>query len=199
MICARSAPSSAPTGARRPHDRRALLAGAGDRAPGGGLGGGAGAGADGGEAGWLAVWRRSSKPVRDALLAWPGAFDPEGAPASVSLLVLPRELRVIFDDDAVQQARRRVLAGGPWAAVTSLVRDPSTFGGSLVAARGGDAPARVLDDPFAAIAPGLVRRLDLGAGLVGAPAAPAGPVIERYGAAQPWPGDRFDETGQSSG
>jgi hypothetical protein len=152
---------------------------------------------DGGEAGWLAVWRRSSKPVRDALLAWPGAFDPAGAPASVSLLVLPRELRVIFDDQAVQEARRKVLAGGRWAAVTSLVRDPSTFGGSLVAARGGDAPARVLDDPFAAIAPGLVRRLQIEAGLVGAPDAPAGPVIERYGAAQPWPGDRFDETGQS--
>jgi hypothetical protein len=148
--------------------------------------------ADGGEAGWLAVWRRPSKPVRDALLAWPGAFDPAGAPASVSLLVLPRELRVIFDDHAVQAARREVLADGRWAAVTSLVRDPSTFGGSLVAARGGDAPARARDDPFAAIAPALVRRLHVGAGLVGAPAAPAGPVIERYGAAQPWPGDRFD-------
>jgi hypothetical protein len=147
---------------------------------------------DGDEAGWLAVWRRPSKPVRGALLAWPGAFDPGGAPASVSLLILPRELRVIFDDQAVQGARREILAGGGWAAVTSLVRDPSTFGGSLVAARGGDAPARVLDDPFAAIAPGLVRRLEVAAGLVGAPAAPAGPVIERYGAAQPWPGDRFD-------
>ena len=146
---------------------------------------------DGDEAGWLTVWRRSSKPVREALLAWPGAFDPEGAPASVSLLVLPRGLRVIFDDQAVQEARRAILAGGRWAAVTSLVRDPSTFGGSLVAARGHDALARVRDDPFAAIAPGLVRRLELGPGLVGAPAAPAGPVIERYGAAQPWPGDRF--------
>jgi hypothetical protein len=148
---------------------------------------------DGDRAGWLAVWRRSSKPVRDALLAWPGAFDPAGAPASVSLLVLPHRLRLIFDDQAVQRARREILADGRWAAVTSLVRDPSTFGGSLVAARGADAPARVLDDPFAAIAPGLVRRLDVGEGLVGAPAAPVGPVIERYGAAQPWPGDRFAE------
>jgi hypothetical protein len=147
---------------------------------------------DGGEAGWLAVWRRLAKPVRDALLAWPGAFDPGGAEAGVSLLMLPRGLRVIFDDQAVQQARRQILAGGRWAAVTSLVRDPSTLGGSLVAARGDGALARVRDDPFAAIAPGLVRRLDVEAGLVGAPAAPAGPVIERYGAAQPWPGDRFD-------
>jgi hypothetical protein len=145
----------------------------------------------GGRAGWLAAWRRPAKPVGEALLAWPGAFDPAGAPAWVSLLVLPRELRVIFDDQAVQAARRQVLAGRRWAAVTSLVRDPSTFGGSLVAARGDDAPSRIRDDPFAAIAPGRVRRLAVGAGLVGAPVAPAGPVIERYGAAQPWPGDRF--------
>jgi len=30
------------------------------------------------------------------------------------------------------------------------------------------------------------------AGVMGAASAPAGPTIERYGSANPWPWDRFD-------
>ena len=34
--------------------------------------------AGGAVAGWLAVWKRSAKPVRDAMPADPRAFDPDG-------------------------------------------------------------------------------------------------------------------------
>jgi hypothetical protein len=36
------------------------------------------------------------------------------------------------------------------------------------------------------------RILDVGAGLLGRTPWPAGPTIERYGSAQPWPADRFE-------
>jgi hypothetical protein len=48
---------------------------------------------------------------------------------------------------------------------------------------------RPADDPFARVFPALVLRVD--GGLFGHCAPPAGPVIERYGSANPWPWDRF--------
>ncbi len=145
--------------------------------------------ADGAPAGWLAAWRRASKPVRVAQLADPRAFDPEGAEAWVSLVWLPRELRIIFDDPAVQHARSRALAEGDAAALTTFARDASAFGGALTAWRGPRAGAQAADDPFARVAP--ARVLHVGPGLIGtSPALPA-PVIERYGG-RPWPADRFE-------
>ena len=49
--------------------------------------------------------------------------------------------------------------------------------------------ARLGDDPFARVFP--PRVLHVGAGVLGRVPWPAGPVIERYGSAQPWPADRF--------
>ena len=100
----------------------------------------------------------------------------------------PPGVRVLFDDLAVQHARRAVLAAPPLDGVTTLLSDASHFEGSLTVARG-DAVARLADDPFARIFP--ARLLHVGAGVVGRLPAPAGPVIERYGSAQPWPRDRF--------
>ena len=100
----------------------------------------------------------------------------------------PEGHRLPFDDLAVQQARRDLLAGEPFDAVTTLLRDDSHYEGSLLVARGLDA-ARLGDDPFARLFP--ARVLHVGAGVLGRMPWPAGPVIERHGSAQPWPADRF--------
>lgn len=138
-----------------------------------------------GEGGWLAAWERGERPVAHALRADARIVDPAGAPATASLVLTPRGVRLAFDDLAVQQARRQILAGPSPALVTTLLTDSSHFEGSLTAWRGGGAH----EDPFARIFP--ARRLEVGAGLLGAVLPPAGPTIERYGSANPWPSDSF--------
>lgn len=144
--------------------------------------------AEGAAAGWLTVWKRSSKPVRDAMPADPRAFDPDGEPAWVSLVWVPRDLRVLFDDPAVQHARQRALAASDAAALSTFPRDASTFGGALSGWRGARAAAQAAEDPFARVSDARVLRV--GPGLLGRHGLLPGPVIERYGG-QPWPADRF--------
>ena len=144
---------------------------------------------DGTPAGWLAAWRRHAKPTRTARRIYDAVLDPDGAPAVVSLVRPPAGVRLKFDDLAVQQARRVVLAGRPWDVVSTLLSDASHFEGSIVAARGDGAERHVQADPFARIFPARILRVD--AGLLGVLAPPAGPTIERYGSAEPWPSDRF--------
>ena len=144
--------------------------------------------ADGTPAGFLAIWTRRARPRPDARRIDARLLDHEGAEAHVSLVRPPAGVRLLFDDVAVQHARRAVLAAPPLDAVTTLLSDASHFEGSLTVARG-DGVARLADDPFARIFP--ARLLRVGAGVVGRLPAPAGPVIERYGSAQPWPQDRF--------
>jgi hypothetical protein len=140
-------------------------------------------------AGWLAAWRRRAKPVRHALRGDDRIVDPAGAAATVSLVLAPAGVALLFDDPAVQQARRAVLADAdPPAALTTLLRDASHFMGALTARRDG-AAARLADDPFARIF--AARLLEVGAGLIGDVPPPAGPTIERYGSARPWPWDRY--------
>ena len=143
---------------------------------------------DGTPAGFLAIWARRAKPLADARRVDARLLDTEGAEAEISLVRPPPGVRLLFDDLAVQHARRAVLAAPPLDAVTTLLSDASHFEGSLTVARG-DGVARLADDPFARIFP--ARLLHVGAGVVGRLPAPAGPVIERYGSAQPWPQDRF--------
>jgi hypothetical protein len=139
-------------------------------------------------AGVLAAWRRHAKPVRHARRADARIVDPAGGPARISLVLPPEGARLAFDDLAVQHARRELLQGVPFDAVTTLLTDDSRFEGSLLVARREDA-ARLGDDPFARVFP--ARVLHVGAGVLGRVPWPAGPVIERYGSAQPWPADRF--------
>jgi hypothetical protein len=139
--------------------------------------------------GVLAAWRRHAKPVRHARRVDARIVDPDGAPARISLVLPPAGVRLAFDDVAVQQARRDLLAGVQFDAVSTLLTDDSHFEGSILVARGEDA-ARLGDDPFARIFE--ARVLHVGAGVLGRVRWPAGPVIERYGSAQPWPADRFD-------
>ena len=65
-------------------------------------------------------------------------------------------------------------------AVSTALVDDSHFAGSITVWRGPRA-----DDPFARVE--SARTLRVAAGVVGAFALPAGPVIERHGSAQPWP------------
>ena len=136
-------------------------------------------------AGHLVVWQAEEAPVEGALRADPRAFDPAGEAAWVSWVHPPEAHRILFDDPAVQQARRVVLAGPPPLACTTLVRDGSHFAGSLTAY---DRPERLADDPFARLWPPLTG--PVGPGLVARALPPTGPVLERYAGA-PWPMDRF--------
>jgi hypothetical protein len=144
---------------------------------------------DGSPAGWLAAWRQRSKPARSARRVDDRIIKPHGQEAWISLVLPPDGVRLAFDDLAVQQARRRVLAEVPQDAVSTLMRDASHFEGAITVARDAGV-ARLVDDPFARIFPAQILRVD--AGILGAAAPAAGPVIERYGSANPWPWDRFD-------
>ena len=140
--------------------------------------------------GWLAVWLRASEPTRDARRADPRILDSGAAAARVSLVLPPREGLWLFDDPAVQHARRVVLADArPADAVTTLLVDDSHCAGALTVRRGPGAEQRLRDDPFARIWP--ARRLQIGPGLLGAVPSSPGPTIERHGSGTPWPGGRF--------
>jgi hypothetical protein len=145
--------------------------------------------ADGSAAGWLTAWRRGRRPTRTARRVDARIVDPAGASAWISYVRPAHGIRLPFDDMAVQQARRAVLAGRPMDAVTTLLTDASHFEGSLTVARG-PRVLRLADDPFARVFPARILRVE--AGVLGAMSAPAGPTIERYGSANPWPWDRFD-------
>jgi hypothetical protein len=137
------------------------------------------------EGGWLGAWMRRAKPARSALRADARIFDPDGRPATVSYVRAPAGVTVLFDDPAVQEARRRLLAGPYPDALSTLMSNDSRFEGAVSVIR----TRRPYEDPFARVFP--ARVLNVGAGLFGATAPPAGPTIERYGSARPWPWDRF--------
>ncbi len=147
---------------------------------------------DGVNAGWLAAWLRASKPVRHARRADPRLIDREGKEAFVSIVWPERDRGLLaFDDLAVQHARRVLLQGAfPPDAVSTLLVDDSHFAGAITVRRGAAAIGRLRGaDPFASVERGRVLRV--AAGVVGAFALPAGPVIERHGSAQPWPWPSF--------
>ena len=140
-------------------------------------------------AGWPPCGRRRAKPVRQALRADERVLDAEGGPPS-SRSSCRRRAAVLFDDPAVQQARRDVLAGSPARRrLDLLMRDARTSSARSPPARRRRRPPA--DDPFARIFP-RPDLLDVGPGLLGRIAPPpAGPTIERYGTASPWPWDRY--------
>ncbi len=85
---------------------------------------------------------------------------------------------------------RRVLAGPPFAAVSTLVRDAVHFAGAVTVGWNDDL-GRLGDDPFARLQP--ARLLRVGPGMFGRVPPPPGPVIQRY-AGKPWPVTGFDTT-----
>lgn len=136
-------------------------------------------------AGWLAAWPAGRKPVPGAVRADARVVDPDGAAASISFVLLPRDRAPLFDDPAVSGALRRVLAGPPPDAVSTFVRDSSHFAGAVTVRRDGQDLA---DDPFARLA--RAERLEVGPGLFGRVPPVPGPVIQRYAGA-PWPAAGF--------
>ena len=100
----------------------------------------------------------------------------------------PREA-LPFDDVAVQQVRRDVLAwwlpllGESLVCVTTLALDSVHFAGAITVAT---VPSFFGCDPFARLFPGVVLQTELFCRVD----APSGPVIERY-AGVAWPGGRF--------
>ena len=104
----------------------------------------------------------------------------------VSWCRFPGEESLPFDDGAVSGALRRRLAL-PWPiAVSTALVDWSRIAGSITA---GVDLASVVDDPFAAVFPRVLLRVD--AGTIGAVPAPTGPGITRYGSGNPWPWDVY--------
>lgn len=136
-------------------------------------------------AGYLVAWFRPSKPVRSARRVDARIIDARGEAALCSLVWPELGRFLIFDDPAVQHARRAVLAGSPADAVSTLLTDDSHFAGAITVRRGPGAAALLRDDPFARVE--RARVLQVGPGLLGAAPAPTGPTIERHGSAQPWP------------
>jgi hypothetical protein len=143
--------------------------------------------------GYLVAWEQRAKPRRGALRVDPRIIDPDGAPAWASLVLVPEGVRMPFDDLAVQEARRRVLAGPPLDGVSALMRDSSHFEGSISVLRGERAQELLRDDPFGRVFPARLLRVALG--VLGTVPSPVGPAIERYGSANPWPADRFGGQG----
>jgi hypothetical protein len=143
---------------------------------------------DGRPAGLLAAWPQGRKPLREAVRMDQRLLDPDGPPAWVSLVLVPPEVAPLFDDPAVSQAMRRVLAGPPLAAVSTLVRNAVHFAGAVTVDQD-DRPDRLVDDPFARLY--SARILRVGPGMFGRVAPPAGPAIQRY-SGKPWPAAGFD-------
>jgi hypothetical protein len=138
---------------------------------------------DGAPAGILAVWPSERRPHVPAVKVDARIVDPDGDAALVSLVQAPPRVRILFDDTAVQQARRDTIAGRPPRAISTLLRGDSIFAGAITVEPAGD-------DPFARIFP--ARRLVVGPGLFGMVPAHPGPDIERHGSGAPWPYPVFD-------
>lgn len=140
-------------------------------------------------AGLVAAWRRGRKPLPTTVRVDEWVVDPAGSGAWVSLVLVPTQVAPLFDDPAVSQAMRRVLAGPPFAAVSTLVRDAVHFAGAVTVEHG-ERPERLADDPFARLYPARILRV--GPGMFGRVTPPAGPAIQRYGD-KPWPAAGFDD------
>lgn len=146
--------------------------------------------------GFLAAWEAKDEPVTGAIKIDPRAIDPDGAAAWASLVLAPWSVWLLFDDVAVSHAIRAVLAAPPVDVVSTFVTGDDRFVGAITAVHDDD-PIRLRDDPFAAIFPATLVRV--GPGLLGTTPAPVGPVIQRYGGANPWPWDRFGEQRRAHG
>jgi hypothetical protein len=142
---------------------------------------------DGAWSGFLAAWPSDVRPAVRAVKIDGRVIDAGGDPVRVSLVQAPFRAKLLFDDLAVQHARRAAIAGPHRRFVSTLVRGDSIFAGAVSALDAGPD-----SDPFARIFPAQI--LEVGAGLFGATPPPAGPVIERYGSGNPWPYDRYRVT-----
>lgn len=136
---------------------------------------------------WLQSFPAGPRPAETAVRVDRRVLDRQGAPARVSLVLLPEGRCPLFDDPAVSQALRDVLTGPAVDAVTTLTRDAVHWAGALSVVR----DARDLSgDPFRRL--GTARVLAVDEGLLGRAPITIAPVTQRYGG-QPWPAARFPD------
>lgn len=160
-----------------------------DRRPPDALASAAATTADGGDAGFLAAWGQAEEAPGGAVRIDARAIDADGPRAKVSLAIAATGVSLLFDDPAVSQAIRSVLSMPPADACSTLSVGDDRFVGGVTVVHGDDT-SRLRFDPFGALFPSRVLHVD--AGLFGWMPAPTGPGTQRYGAANPWPWDRFN-------
>jgi hypothetical protein len=137
---------------------------------------------DGTPAGFLAVWPADRRPKLPAVKLDARVVDPAGAPATISLVLAPPRVRLLFDDTAVQQARRDVLAGPSPAG--DLDAAP---GRQHLRRRGHRRPGRRRPVRAHLPVPAAARR----ARPLRQRARAPGTDIERHGSGAPWPYPSF--------
>lgn len=123
----------------------------------------------------------TSRWVRPGSTAGPST--PPGE-AAASLALAPPGMSLLFDDIAVSQAIRMALSLPAPDALSTLTQGDTRYVGAVTVVRGEDT-GRLNYDPFGVLFPAW--RLQVGAGLFADMPAPAGPVIQRYGAGNPGP------------
>ena len=141
----------------------------------------------GSPAGFVAAWASEVKRPRGASKIDARAVDPDGPAGWVSVVVPPAEQTLPFDDPAVAEAIRRVLALPPADVCSTLSLSDDRWAGALTAMYERD--SRLDGDPFAILYP--ARILHVESGFLGHTPALPGPVMQRYGGGNPWPWDRF--------
>lgn len=143
---------------------------------------------DGRSLGFLAAWPADEdQPTPTAAKIDSRAIDAAGGGGWVSLVLGPPGLFLPFDDPAVTQATRMVLAMPPADIFSTLVEGDDRCRGALTGGHGDT--GRLGYDPFANLFPALILRVE--PGILGRMPAPVGPCTQRYGGGNPWPWDRF--------
>lgn len=142
---------------------------------------------NGDAAGFLAAWSPDADHPPTAAKIDGRAIDPLGKPGWASLVLAPEGLFLPFDDLAVSASLRRILVMPPAAVFSTLLVGDDRLVGALTAEH--ELTGRLNHDPFVNLFPALMLRV--GGGILGTMPAPAGPTIQRYGADNPWPWDRF--------
>jgi len=143
---------------------------------------------DGEFAGLVCAWPPElGQPSPTAAKIDARAIDASGDGGWVSLVVAPPGLFLPFDDPAVAQATRMVLAMAPADVFSTLVEGDDRCRGALTGMHGDT--SRLRYDPFANLFPAVLLRVE--PGILGHMPAPVGPSTQRYGGANPWPWDRF--------
>ena len=134
------------------------------------------------------TWPKADERPTPAALRVDERVATPGGPATwASWCRFDGEGSLAFDDGAVTQALRRVLAGQWPVAVSTALVDWSRIAGALTL---GTTRAEVEADPFAHVFPRTI--LPVPAGRLGSIPAPTGPCITRYGSGNPLPWDRYD-------
>ena len=154
---------------------------------------GALAGVDGTPVGYLVAWDSGTDRPEGAAKVDARAINPAGPSGWASLVWAPDGVSLPFDDPAVSEAIRHVLALSPATVCSTLTTGDDRFVGALTACSERD--TRLDHDPFARLLP--ARVVTLGPGLLGATPVLPGPVIQRYRADNPWPWDTFTDPGAS--